>query len=222
MYAKRLSVWAGVSVRACACAWPGSQKKRHACSLTCGNAKVFTRKFYKMMAMLAETFVFLYMGMAMFSIEQVADSVAPAAAARSEPCPQSTDCIIRVPHLAHNTGNRTGLAPTARRSGSGRLTDHRRKRPGVAWCRAAAWCVRTPQVDASRATGIVFSILIVLFSRTFNIYPLTALINLRRSPEAKIDKRFQFVMWFSGLRGAIAFALALEVRAHIVQGAKLH
>ena len=57
-----------------------------------------------MMAMLAETFVFLYMGMAMFSIEQVADSVAPAAAARSEPCPQSTDCIIRVPHLAHNTG----------------------------------------------------------------------------------------------------------------------
>ena len=85
-----------------------------------------------------------------------------------------------------------------------------------------AWCVRTPQVDASRATGIVFSILIVLFSRTFNIYPLTALINLRRSPEAKIDKRFQFVMWFSGLRGAIAFALALEVCAHIVQGSKLH
>ena len=86
-----------------------------------------------------------------------------------------------------------------------------------------AWCVRTPQVDASRATGIVFSILIVVFSRTFNIYPLTALINLGRSPEAKIDKRFQFVMWFSGLRGAIAFALALEVRAHIVRpSAKLH
>ena len=80
-----------MSERACACAWPGSQKKRHACSLTCGFAKVFTRKFYKMMAMLAETFVFLYMGMAMFSIEQVADSVAPAAAARSEPCPQPTD-----------------------------------------------------------------------------------------------------------------------------------
>jgi len=95
--------------------------------------QIFTRKFYKMVAMLAETFVFIYMGMAMFSIEQ-----------------------------------------------------------------------------SFQASAIIIAIFIVLFSRTFNIYPLTALINLGRTPDTKIDMRFQFVMWFSGLRGAIAFALALE------------
>ena len=61
-----------------------------------------------------------------------------------------------------------------------------------------------------QASAIIIAIFIVLFSRTFNIYPLTALINLSRAGDAKIDMRFQFVMWFSGLRGAIAFALALE------------
>lgn len=48
-----------------------------------------------------------------------------------------------------------------------------------------------------------------LVGRACNIFPLSILLNYFR--EHKITKKMQFIMWFSGLRGAIAFALSLNL-----------
>jgi sodium/hydrogen exchanger-like protein 6/7 len=50
----------------------------------------------------------------------------------------------------------------------------------------------------------------VIISRIFNIYPLAFIINLSRSNKNKIDMKMQHLMVFSGLRGAMAFALAIR------------
>lgn len=42
-----------------------------------------------------------------------------------------------------------------------------------------------------------------------NIFPLSALVNRFRTH--KITKQMMFIMWFSGLRGAIAYALSLHL-----------
>ncbi|KAG2492799.1 hypothetical protein HYH03_008959 [Edaphochlamys debaryana] len=47
-------------------------------------------------------------------------------------------------------------------------------------------------------------------SRAFNIYPLTAVVNLLRPPERHIGPKPTFMLWWSGLRGAMAFALSVE------------
>ena len=47
-------------------------------------------------------------------------------------------------------------------------------------------------------------------ARGFNVYPLAFLINLSRSKEHKIDMNMQHLLFFSGLRGAMAFALAIR------------
>lgn len=49
-----------------------------------------------------------------------------------------------------------------------------------------------------------------LVGRACNIFPLATLLNYFR--EHKITKKMQFIMWFSGLRGAIAFALSLNLQ----------
>lgn len=49
-----------------------------------------------------------------------------------------------------------------------------------------------------------------LASRACNIFPLSIMLNYFR--EHKITKKMQFIMWFSGLRGAIAFALSLNLQ----------
>jgi len=54
----------------------------------------------------------------------------------------------------------------------------------------------------------VYAIVICLFARLCNIYPLTYILN--KFIKNKIGPRKQFTMWFSGLRGAIAFVLALQ------------
>ena len=56
---------------------------------------------------------------------------------------------------------------------------------------------------------IIWSILLCLIGRALNIYPLSYLVNYFR--EHKISRKMMFVMWFSGLRGAIAYALALHL-----------
>ncbi|NXF46932.1 SL9A9 protein, partial [Oceanites oceanicus] len=50
--------------------------------------------------------------------------------------------------------------------------------------------------------------LAVFVARACNIYPLSFLLNLGR--KQKISRNFQHMMMFSGLRGAIAFALAIR------------
>jgi solute carrier family 9 (sodium/hydrogen exchanger), member 6/7 len=47
-------------------------------------------------------------------------------------------------------------------------------------------------------------------SRAVNIYPLAFLINLSRPDHRKIKKNQQHLLFFSGLRGAMAFALAMR------------
>ncbi|RNA38789.1 sodium hydrogen exchanger 8 [Brachionus plicatilis] len=56
---------------------------------------------------------------------------------------------------------------------------------------------------------IISSIVWCLVGRACNIFPLSILLNYFR--EHKITKKMQFIMWFSGLRGAIAFALSLNL-----------
>ena len=48
----------------------------------------------------------------------------------------------------------------------------------------------------------------IAISRALNIYPLSFLINLSRTN--KIEMNMQHLMFFSGLRGAMAFALAIR------------
>ncbi|KAA8497908.1 Sodium/hydrogen exchanger 8 [Porphyridium purpureum] len=55
---------------------------------------------------------------------------------------------------------------------------------------------------------LLFGILLTLVSRAVNIYPLALVLNRYRSQQ--ISAKNQFIMWFSGLRGAIAFALSLN------------
>ncbi|XP_063719766.1 sodium/hydrogen exchanger 9-like isoform X2 [Symsagittifera roscoffensis] len=50
----------------------------------------------------------------------------------------------------------------------------------------------------------------IIVGRAANIYPLTFLINLARREPHKISFNFQHMLMFSGLRGAIAFALAIR------------
>lgn len=56
---------------------------------------------------------------------------------------------------------------------------------------------------------VICTIILCLVSRAVNIFPLSYVLNYFR--EHKITKRMQFIMWFSGLRGAIAFALSLNL-----------
>jgi solute carrier family 9 (sodium/hydrogen exchanger), member 8 len=55
---------------------------------------------------------------------------------------------------------------------------------------------------------IMWGIILTLFSRFANIYPLAHLVNQWR--EHKISNKNQLIIWFSGLRGAVAFALSLN------------
>lgn len=56
---------------------------------------------------------------------------------------------------------------------------------------------------------VIWSIVLILLGRVFNIFPLSALVNRFRT--VRISFEMQFVMWFSGLRGAVAFALVLTL-----------
>jgi sodium/hydrogen exchanger 8 len=58
---------------------------------------------------------------------------------------------------------------------------------------------------------ILFSILALAFcvlGRLLNIFPLSLIANLCRKNGTKITYKMQSVLWFAGLRGAIAFALS--------------
>lgn len=68
-------------------------------------------------------------------------------------------------------------------------------------------------------TAHIVTCLVGLFvtyiGRAVNIFPGSALLNLtawRRHPHTRITKQNQFVLWFCGLRGAVAFALAFKAQ----------
>lgn len=56
---------------------------------------------------------------------------------------------------------------------------------------------------------IVWSIILCLLGRACNIFPLAILVN--RFREHQITRKMMFIMWFSGLRGAISYALSLHL-----------
>lgn len=61
---------------------------------------------------------------------------------------------------------------------------------------------------------VLFSLLaliLCLIGRVANIFPLSWVANCCRSPQNRISMQMQFVLWFAGLRGAIAFALAMNM-----------
>ena len=43
-----------------------------------------------------------------------------------------------------------------------------------------------------------------------NIMIVSAFVNASRTEKTKIDNKQKFVMWISGLRGAMAYALSLQ------------
>ena len=57
----------------------------------------------------------------------------------------------------------------------------------------------------------LMALLLCLVGRFFNIFPLSYLANTCRSGSEKIPIKMQCVLWFAGLRGAIAFALAANM-----------
>jgi len=59
----------------------------------------------------------------------------------------------------------------------------------------------------------VVSFFFCILGRTLNIFPLAWLLNKQR--KRPIPWKVQVVMWFSGLRGAIAFALSLEFNSEM-------
>lgn len=56
---------------------------------------------------------------------------------------------------------------------------------------------------------VITGYIICMVGRALNIFPLSNLINNRKKD--KVPQPMQIVLWFSGLRGAIAFGLALDV-----------
>ncbi|XP_003702148.2 na[+]/H[+] hydrogen exchanger 1 isoform X2 [Megachile rotundata] len=56
---------------------------------------------------------------------------------------------------------------------------------------------------------VIWSIILCLIGRAANIFPLAFLVN--RFREHQITRKMMFIMWFSGLRGAISYALSLHL-----------
>lgn len=57
---------------------------------------------------------------------------------------------------------------------------------------------------------IFFSIIFILLARAANVFSCAYILNLARPPHCQIPKQYQQALWYSGLRGAMAFALALQ------------
>ena len=64
--------------------------------------------------------------------------------------------------------------------------------------------------DSMGAGTILFAILNLNVARFLNITIVSFLINRTRTNATKIDAKQQFIMWIAGLRGAMAYALALD------------
>ncbi|KAL9252052.1 Sodium/hydrogen exchanger 6-like protein [Drosera capensis] len=57
---------------------------------------------------------------------------------------------------------------------------------------------------------IFFSIIFIVIARATNVFSCAYLVNLVRPSHRKIPMNHQKALWYSGLRGAMAFALALQ------------
>uniref|UniRef100_R7W5H6 Sodium/hydrogen exchanger 6 n=1 Tax=Aegilops tauschii TaxID=37682 RepID=R7W5H6_AEGTA len=55
-----------------------------------------------------------------------------------------------------------------------------------------------------------FMKIFILVARAANVFSCAFLVNLVRPPQRQISRQYQQALWYSGLRGAMAFALALQ------------
>ncbi|KAH9324066.1 hypothetical protein KI387_004244 [Taxus chinensis] len=70
--------------------------------------------------------------------------------------------------------------------------------------------IATEQQSWSHVGFIFFSILFIGVARAANVFPCAYLINFMRPASRQIPMKHQKALWFCGLRGAMAFALALQ------------
>ena len=63
----------------------------------------------------------------------------------------------------------------------------------------------------------ITTVLNLNFARFLNIWIVTSLVNCSRT-ETKISRNMQITMWISGLRGAMAYALALKCATDLAIG----
>lgn len=70
--------------------------------------------------------------------------------------------------------------------------------------------IATEQQSWSHVGFIFFSILFIGVARAANVFPCAYFINFVRPESRKIPMKHQKALWYSGLRGAMAFALALQ------------
>uniref|UniRef100_A0A4W3IR82 Sodium/hydrogen exchanger n=1 Tax=Callorhinchus milii TaxID=7868 RepID=A0A4W3IR82_CALMI len=66
---------------------------------------------------------------------------------------------------------------------------------------------------------VIWCIVLVLLARALNIFPLSYFLNFFR--DHKITPKMMFVMWFSGLRGAIPYALSLHLEMKPIEKRQL-
>jgi len=71
-------------------------------------------------------------------------------------------------------------------------------------------------VASNNQAALWAGLLAVAVGRLANVRVSTALANAARPAESSISAPFPFVMWFSGLRGGVAFALAASAKASTV------
>lgn len=55
-------------------------------------------------------------------------------------------------------------------------------------------------------------------SRAINVAVVSMFVNCTRGPESRLNAKTQGVMWYSGLRGAMAYALALQATTKLSTG----
>lgn len=70
-------------------------------------------------------------------------------------------------------------------------------------------CLFTGEFTSWDPAFIVLAIIFCLIGRALNTFPISYFANFKR--KRPIPKKMQYVIWFSGLRGAIAFALSMNM-----------
>jgi len=65
---------------------------------------------------------------------------------------------------------------------------------------------------------VIATILNLNFARFLNVMITTSLVNCSRTEKTKIPNKIKFIMWLSGLRGAMAYALALKCATDLEVG----
>jgi NhaP-type Na+/H+ or K+/H+ antiporter len=162
------------------------------------NARDRTAAFFKVLSMLAEIFVFIYIGTSfstnidawrsLYTWTTLVRGLSTAALVDSARCGPSClgllTCLRQAAVL---------LGPSCHDRKTGPLLVAIQQNP----CQPV------------RMQGVV--LVALALSRAMNIYPNATVVNLLRPPEMKISQPQQFMIWFSGMRGAMAFAMSLRM-----------